>query len=291
MKQICHNFSFFFRLGNAKSAGKRMLWLLCALILGTSCEEVIDPDLISAPPLLVVDGWLYPNASESRIILSKTAPFNSKEQNPKVSEAVVVVRESNGNSNLFRELLAEGTYKPLNPDFTILPFRQYTLEVNVEGIQYTASLNSRRTPIIDSLTSRTALNEPGLNDGKYVTFYFQEPLSIKDFYLWEVWKNGIKISSKDINILSDENINGSYIDIELPYTFRIGDQVIVRLHAISKEAFDYYESVRLLSESGSPAQAIPENPKSNLTANVPGQAVLGFFNATVPHSDTLLILE
>ena len=253
-----------------------------------SCEEVVEPDLVSVPPIQVIDGWLFPNATDSHITLSETAPFNSISSNPKTSGALVIITETGGLANLFQET-SEGIYQPINQDFSISPFRRYTLEVNVNSIIYTASIVPQVTPAIDSLTFREAVNEPDLEDGFYVTFYFSEPSSSKNFYRWDVWQNGREISQQDINILSDENINGSYIDLELDYNFNESDQVVVRFHALTEDAFNYLESVRRLTESGSPAQAIPENPQSNISALNNEVNALGFFNAIIPVLDTITI--
>lgn len=265
--------------------------LLFLIAIGFSCEEVIDPDLISEPPIVVVDGWLLPNSEETRVVLSRSAPFNSNEINPRIEDASVVIREQFGQSNLFRET-KKGFYQPINTNFTTRNFGRYNLEIQIDRVNYTSSIVVRNTPTIDSLTFSLVENTPLIEDGYYVTFYYQDPAASKDFYYWEVLKNGILISEQDINISDDDNINGSYIELELDYVFEENDFVEVRLHSFTKEAYEYYQALKLLTESGSPAQAIPENPKSNLTSDKEGgEIILGFFNATLPSSDTIRIVE
>jgi hypothetical protein len=267
------------------------LLLLLLLAIGFSCEEVIDPDLISGPPIIVIDGWLLPNAEETRVALSRSAPFNSNESNPRIEDALVIIREQFGQSNLFRET-KDGFYQPINTSFTTRNFGRYNLEIQIDGVNYSSSITVKNTPTIDSLTYRFVEDNPLMEDGYYVTYHYQEPTTINDFYFWEVWRNGILISKQDVNISNDENTNGSYIDLELNYVFSKNDFIEVRLHSFTKEAYEYYQALKLLTESGSPAQAVPENPKSNLSSDKEsGEIILGFFNATLPNSDTIRIVE
>ena len=268
-------------------------WLLIGMLF-IRCEEVVNPQLIAAPPIYVIDGWLFPETEDNRVLLSFTAPFNSQEPNAPVSDALVIVRDNRGTANIFREQGGPGVYLPVNPNFNISSNTIYTLQVNVGGADYRAEISPVVTPPIDSLTWRSIVDPTDdIEDGNYITIHFQDPLGTSNFYLWEIWKNGAKISDGDINITSDEPIDGVYLDLELSsnpdYRFEIGDTVTVRLHSLTQKAFEYYQAVKLLTEFGSPAQATPDNPQTNLNNLANSEPVLGFFNATLPTSDTIII--
>ncbi|MGB0522046.1 MAG: DUF4249 family protein [Flammeovirgaceae bacterium] len=252
-----------------------------------SCEEIVNPNLVSLEvPIVSIDGWLTDRPFESRVVLSRTAPFNSNDPNPRISGALVRIDTQRGRFFFQEDLNEPGLYMPIGSDFVVLPGNSYQLIVNIENTQYEAELAVAPSQQIDSLTYEFFDENAERDSGYYLTFYFKDP-SGTNFYFWEVYKDGELISGQDINITDDVNVNNSNIEIELDnYTFALGDEAEVRLHTITKETFEYYQALKLLVDAGSPAQSVPENPISNIrdVSSEEATEVVGYFNATLSSS-------
>lgn len=172
------------------------------------------------------------------------------------------------------------------------PGNTYTLIVNIQNKQYEAQLTVAPLKSIDSLTYEFVPQSTTQEEGYYLSFYFQDPIATKNYYYWEVLKNGELISDQEIHITDDATVNGTNIEIELTdYPFQQDDVAEVRLHTITKETFEYYQALKLLVDAGSPAQSVPENPISNIkdvSSDGPNQ-VIGYFNATLSSSKSIVI--
>lgn len=278
-----------------QTTSSRFLSLLTIIILSSAvaCEEIVDPDLIAADPIVSIDAWLT-DETNSRVILSKTAPFNSNKPNPRISDALVKIENQlTGEKFIFEENPSgEGYYRPFaGSGFKAQARSRYRLIVEIDGINYMADIQVVPVPPIDSMTVETVEDGEDRDPGKYITFFYTDPTTSVNFYYWEVFKNGKRIGKEDIHISDDEKVSGSVFKIELPYTFQSNDVVEVKLHGFSQNAFNYYKALKLLVESGSPSQSIPENPISNIkdiTSETP-QEVVGYFNATSPSSFSMVI--
>src|SRR5580765_2906135 len=78
-----------------------------------SCEQVINPTLQSASPVLVVDGWVNNKPEKQLIILTYTQPYFDDAQPAGASGALVTVRDvDDGTVYLFSEsTITKGSYE------------------------------------------------------------------------------------------------------------------------------------------------------------------------------------
>lgn len=283
-------------MNNTKNIIKLFIGGLYCIIL-LSCEEVINPNLISDPPILSVDGWLLDLSSESRIILSKTAPFNSQTPNPPVSNALVKIKGGPTTFIFPEDPDNSGHYAPLSTIFKTDVGVKYTLTITTEGTDYEAEIRTRFVPVIDSISSEfQRFSQEPQRTGQYITFYFKDPPNTRNYYYWEVFRNGELISGGDINIKNDENLDGMPFPIPVPYKFSFKQIAEVRLHALTEDAYNYYKALKLLVDSGSPSQSIPENPITNVfdistEDDEDKRLVVGYFNATTTSSYSIEIPE
>ena len=106
---------------------KRILVLLAVLATSISCEDVIDVELNTTEPKLVIEAsinLLEDGSSSSTVKLSTTAPFFDSEI-PIVDNATVVITDENGIIYPFA-FTTDGIYSStLIPELGI----DYTLEV------------------------------------------------------------------------------------------------------------------------------------------------------------------
>ncbi|MDW7691019.1 DUF4249 domain-containing protein [Flammeovirgaceae bacterium SG7u.111] len=255
-----------------------------------ACEEVVTPDLIAEAPIVVIDGWITDGEPGSYIILSKSAPFNQSETVPKLTNGQVIVNNNEGKSYSFQHI-GEGKYVPLQQDFVGQPGKRYTLTVNVEETSYTASIRMPLAPTLDSVSYKLREDDVFFDDGFYMVAHFQEPASSRNYYFWQVLKNGEVVNQDKLLINSDEQVNGGYLNFELDYNIPLedvdsADVLGVNLFALSANAYEYYSGLEFLIEAGSPAQAVPENPPTNIVGGA-----LGFFNASAINTDTVSVKE
>ncbi|MBX2842946.1 MAG: DUF4249 domain-containing protein [Flammeovirgaceae bacterium] len=260
------------------------------LLLISSCEEVVTPDLITADPVIVIDSWVTNMPGNNYIKLTQTAAFNSPEATPRVSNAIIFLTDNFNRRVRFIER-EQGSYLPENDDFTGKPGGIYKLSVRIGETEFLANSKMSNVAEIDSLTYNFREDEPLFEDGYYLTAYFQDPPSQKNYYYWEVLLNEEIINNKEINISDDANVNGQYLNFELPFFIDkafadSSDRVQVNIFSLTEEAYKYYQGLDILTKSGSPAQAVPENPPTNIQ-----NGALGFFNVSAMDSSKVTLME
>ena len=247
---------------------------LCMHLL--SCEEVVNPELVSAPPILVIDGLISnSDIAANQVILSKTAPFNSEAPTPLVSGAIVNIL-INEEEHLLSETV-QGVYGATAIE-KIGAGNQVKLEVVTDGRIYTAEAFMPEKLSMDSVSIERRIEDLSFDDGYYFTAHFTEIASEANYYMWEIHVNNEFVSNEEILLSNDQNLNGKRIAYELPFSIAlddisVGDTLTLYNYSLSKAAFDYYNGLLDLTVTGSPSQAIPDNPVSNIRGGA-----LGFFN-------------
>lgn len=260
------------------------------LLLISSCEEIVTPDLITADPVIVIDSWVTNRPGDSYIKLTQTAAFNSPEATPRVSNALIYLTDNFNRRVRFIET-EKGSYFPEDNDFTGKPGGVYKLSVRLGETEFLASARMSGVPKIDSLKYSLREDEPLFEDGYYLTVYFQDPPGQRNYYYWEVLLNEEIINDKEISISEDGNVNGQYLNFELPFFIDkaladSSDRVQVNIFSLTEDAYKYYQGLDLLTKSGSPAQAVPENPPTNIQ-----NGALGFFNVSAMDSSRVTLME
>ncbi|MBT29419.1 MAG: hypothetical protein CMO01_07120 [Thalassobius sp.] len=260
---------------------------LLLLLLLSSCEEIVNPDLITADPVVVIDAIVSNTESKNYVILSKTSAFNAQGSTPKISGANVTLTYSNETVNYTES--DSGKYIPNQDISTSLLSGQYRLEMEVENNLYAAEGILPTFILLDSITVSRREEDPSFDDGYYPIIHFTDPPNEINYYMWEIYLNSEFISSDDIILNDDEAFEGRSVAYELPFSIaledvNVGDTLKVYNYSISSDAYDYYNGLLLLVGSGSPAQAIPDNPVSNIEGGG-----LGFFNVCQIDSTFVLI--
>src|SRR5258708_4274119 len=120
-----------------------------------SREQVINPTLQSASPVLVVDGWINNKPEKQLILLTQTQPYFEDAQPTGVSGAVVTVVDINdGTLYSFTENpSATGSYEwmPASGSFGTIG-HNYKLSIALNGEVFESASYMGRVPPIDSIT-------------------------------------------------------------------------------------------------------------------------------------------
>ena len=260
--------------------------VIISLLTLSSCEDVVDVNLDTAAPKLVIDAsikWQKGTVgSEQTIQLTTTTDFYETTI-PTVTGAIVFITDSNSIQYDFNENIGTGNYICTN--FNPVLNETYILTVIHDGQTYLATENLIPAPTIDSVNQN---NEGGLTgDQIEVKFFFQDNGLIDDFYLIQF--NASFSILPEYGVVNDEFFQGNqmfglYFNENLEPT----NDLIFTLHGISERYFNFMNV--LLSVAGSGGGGPFQTPPATVRGNIINQTnfdnyALGYFRLS--ETDTM----
>jgi len=255
-----------------RTSFKKTLTLFTLLIpVCFSCyRDVIDLDLEDIEPQIVIEGIITDQPGPYQVRISKTGNYNQLKDFPPVSGAEVFINDNHGKSEMLREIRA-GLYE--TQELQGMPGRTYTLKVNAEGKEYSAS---SRMP--EALT----LDYVGLNNygwGFVLICAFTDRQGIEDYCRLKIFKNEELVEK----YLYQGRFNDGeqYIIDDFDVTFSLNDYAHVQFLTLNKATYEYLSMLDSDEGGGNYDPELPEtipvtwaNPKTNLSNNA-----LGYFSA------------
>lgn len=240
---------------------KNYLIVLCSLFV-ISCEKVIDVDLETEAPRLVIDAsidWIKnTSGNEQRIKLSTTTAYYS-EQFPTVSGADITI--ANSTNTTFHFIENPGTGEYICTNFQPVIGETYSLKVILNGETYTATETLISVPNIEGNIEQN--NTGGMaGDEIEITYRYQDDPAQQNYYLTSV-KNP-RVAFPEYAMLDDENNQGNLVPVDYSNEdLKSGDILDIRLYGISRRHFDYFG--KLLSVSAdSPFPTVPSAVRGNI---------------------------
>lgn len=253
----------------------------------SSCEDVIDVNLKTDPPRLVVDATIHWDEKNSdgtqKIILTTNTDYYSATV-PKATGAVVKVKNENQTEEyIFNENGATGVY--ICSFFKPIIGEKYTLTILYKGETYTASETMQS---VTKVTKVTQKNDGGfLKDQYEVFFYFQDVPNVENYELVRFLPNYLKIPTlfvSDDRFNDGQEENWSYSDEDL----KPGDTLEFTNYGISKQYYNYMNiliNVAGGASGGGPFQTAPVSVKGNLiNATNRDNYALGYFSLSESES-------
>ncbi|WP_309508787.1 DUF4249 domain-containing protein [Flavobacterium cyclinae] len=242
-----------------------------------SCEDVVEIDLDTAPPRLVIDAsikWQKGTAgNEQTIKLTTTTDFYSSTI-PTVSGATVFIIDGNGIQYDFIETPGTGNYvcTNFNPEIR----QTYTLTVIHDSQVYTATESLIEVPTIDSIEQ----NENGGITGNQieVKFFYQDNGLIDNYYLINF--NASNALLPIIDVIDDEFFQGNQMFAYLANDLNAGDSIQLQLNGISQTYYNYMNILLGIAgtNGGSPFQTPPATVRGNIVNQTNfNNFALGFF--------------
>jgi len=250
-----------------------------SLLILTSCEEVVQLDLPTAPPRIVIEAsinWQKGTTGNfQKIKLTTTTGFYDTSV-PIVSGATVSVKNSSNVNFNFSEISGKGEYVCTN--FIPVINEKYTLTVTSNGQTYTA------TEVLKSVAPITEViqNDKGGFTGNNIEIktYFNDPANESNFYLYNY-----SYSSQVLqNFYVDEDTfyqGNRFFSVSLSDKVKKGDKINVTHFGISKSYYNYLSVLLSIASNGggSPFQSPPATVRGNIinttnAANYP----LGYFS-------------
>jgi Domain of unknown function (DUF4249) len=260
----------------------RNILAVTAVVVGlASCEKVINVDLKNAEPKLVIEGTVDDAGNPATVILSKSAVFSANGNYPKVSGAVVTIKDNAGNSYNLPETSA-GKYT--NASVLGVVGRTYTLEVKLNGVTYKASSTIPRKMSLDTIVVSTGIATGTSSSAadKVAGVVYEDLPGFGDNSQIIVTING----TRDRNLYVSDDIftdggSSPFYTFNPNLKIKTGDTYSAELRFIDKNVYRYFYGVQdLLS-----GNTVPANPTTNLT----GGDALGYFSAHTSEKKTIIV--
>ena len=281
-----------------------------------SCEDIINPDLPTNEPILVVDAWIN-NLEESQVIkLSKTQNYLDSNSPVPVVGATVFIYDENLTHFNFTEVndgeyiwTPDSVFKNIGVEGT-----KFYLSVSYEGKNIFSESQLNRTSVIDSVNFvRGQVPE----DSYYAEFWSREKEGVGDAYWIKSYINGeLQTGLQDIITCIDAGASseGAVID-GIPFIppirravtkfendddgnlmspFKKGDSLYVEIHSVTFEAFDFLNKTAIqINRPGGFSElfavSLSNVPNNLIVTNIsdgsidPNYPVVGFFNVSSVH--------
>jgi len=248
---------------------KRCKWHIVLIGLITfisACQKVINIDLNSVSPAIVIVGNVNDQPGPYTVALSQTVNFSDPNTFPPVSEAFITITDNAGNTDTLVETIP-GTYH--TKKILGVAGRTYKLTVAANGQTYTSSSTMPQAVPFDTLT---IVKQFGFRDTNlYPQADFQDPGSVNNYYRFIERRNDSVVTR--LFVIDDQFDNGRFVQ----YTLRsdtamaVGDSVKVEMQCIDEGTYRYFSTFRQASGN---TNVTPFNPISNITNNA-----LGYFSA------------
>lgn len=280
--------------------------ILFSTLLFYSCDEVINPELEDASPVLVIDAWLNNAPGTQQIFITRSQPYFESVLPPGVSGAMVRVSDENGKIYTFSES-KPGVYvwTPVGNEVFGEVGLKYDLSVQVGTETFVSEARMGRVPVIDSITFFLVEGGQFADDQYQAEFWATDPIEPNDAYWIKTFKNSEQllkpneiVTAYDAGFSKGANFSGiTFIaplrtsinpfdedddgNIKSPYA--IGDSVYVQIQAITEAGFNFLNEVRIQTDRPGGFSELFATPLANVATNISnvnlkGSKVLGFFN-------------
>ncbi len=248
-------------------------------ILLSGCEDVINVDLNTAAPKLVIDAsiqWRKGTlGNEQKVKLTTTTGFYDTVI-PTVSGAVVFITNSDNTTFSFIETPNTGEY--FCTDFIPEINETYVLTVVLNGQTYHATETLKS---VSELTTITQNDEGGFTGTEIeIKSFFNDPGDADNYYLFQFKSSHAAIPVFDV--FEDKFIQGNesfglYINEDIAS----GDNLDITVYGISKRYFDYMRKIITVAggSSGGPFSTPPATVRGNIINSTnSNNFALGYFN-------------
>jgi len=260
---------------------------LLLLVFFTACTDVIDVEVPSEEPRLVIEASINwekgTSGSNQTIYLSKSTPFFETNGNVPVSGATMVITNTSDGSFFEFNDQNDGSYTTSN--FMPVLNDNYTLEVISEEETYSAQ--ETFIPVVPILEVYQSTDK-FLPEVLEVNFDFLDPAEEENYYYIKFKEQAD--SFPRLLDLKDEFVNGNLISVfnerqenedinQVEYA--PGDMVNMELIGVSKRYYEYIQLLISQSESGGPFDTTPVALRGNCTnQNDPNNFAYGYFRLT-----------
>lgn len=284
---------------------KYLLMLPLAILVFTSCEDVIEVDLNEENTDLFAAEAKITTVDEPFVYLTKGLPVTVDKSYEGVSDALVTITDDAQPANsiiLVEDPLRKGYYiVPPDIDYYGVAGREYAVSIESQGVILTAKEMLAPVAVIDSIQVKAST----MGDLRFLGIFAfaQEPSGLGDCYKWDVYVNDTLLSDvENLSIADDALVDGNYCaDLEIFTDFHdphkaedrklnYRDRVVVKQTSLSVFSYNFYMQMLNQSMTGFLFSVPPANVKGNFTAS-DGKTVLGMFSAHDVSISNVVIID
>ena len=253
---------------------------LLSILIISSCKNVIDLNLDSAAPQMVIEGNLTDQLGPQTVIITKSVSLDNTNTFPPVTGANVKLIDYNGISYTLIER-SPGAY--YSTSFIGRYKQSYTLQVKVNGQTYTAVSTMPSKVGIDSVA--LSVQSFATTTTKNIIVFYHDPPDVANQYRFVLSVNGVQV--KQVFARNDQFTNGRYVqqilyqdDIKL----KSGDRVDIEMQCIDANTYTYWYTFTQQKSNGFNSTT-PTNPPNNFNSD----KILGYFSAhTTEHRNIII---
>jgi hypothetical protein len=258
---------------------KKYLFLLFipALLLVSSCTKVIELDLNSKDPQVVIEANISDQPGPYTVSITQTVNFSETNVFPAVNGATVIISDDAGNTETLLQT-SPGIYQTTTTQG--VPGRTYYLNVTANGENYTAQSTLPSLVTLDTLLLDSS-SLFGPMTYFVIPIYF-DPLGKGNNYRCIESINNERVEGSFLfnDDFSDGLMNGQPI-FSFSDSLGTGDTIAVELQCIAKPVYLYFFS---LEQTTSGQSGAPANPVSNIS-----NGALGYFSAHTSRAKYIVI--
>lgn len=228
-----------------------------------SCEDVIDVDVPTEDPRLVIEASINwhktTSGNEQGIKLTLSAPYFDNTV-PPANNAQVQITDSNNNVFNFVEDGNTGIYKTTN--FSPILNETYNLTIIYQDETYTATETLKSVASIDYVEQKDDGGFSG--EETEIKAYYLDPENEENYYLFEFISDIPVIPS--LEVYKDEFTNGNEIfGFYTEEDLESGDLVTIRNYGVSEQFYNYMFILlqQNSEEGGGPFETQPASVRGN----------------------------
>jgi hypothetical protein len=256
---------------------KKFIYILVVL-LSFSCEDVIDIDLNTSEPKLVIEAsinWVKGTAGNNQEIkLSLTAPYFDN-STPAANNAQVSIFDTSNNEFVFIEDGGSGIYR--NNDFVPVLDDVYHLVIIYEDEIYSATETFKPVVPIDYVEQKDDGGFSG--EETELKAFYTDPANIDNYYFFEF--NTAIAAIPTLEVYDDEFTDGNQIfGFYTEEDLNLGDEVSIKIHGVTASFFEYMTVLLLQNseEGGGPFETVPATVRGNCVNETnPDNFPFGYF--------------
>ena len=262
---------------NFKKMSKiKYITLIISILNAIACTEIIEIDNKDSVPEIVVEANIS-NNNQAVVKLSYSININDTSLLNYINNASVYMSENNTSTE---KLLTTANGFYISPAIKGKINKKYQLKIEVDGRTITAESKIPNRVPIDTFMVENSIypgGGPPLLPDQKAQFYevrvrYNDPADEQNYYRIVLSLNNVVRSANNVydDRLSNGRMNENLVILVEP-DMKPGDVIGIELQCITKEMYEYYQSLR---NFGGPVGSTPANPTTNLKGTK-----LGYFSA------------
>ena len=254
--------------------------LILFMLILDSCQDVIDIDLNSSQPQLVIEGSIQTD-SVCVVKLSYTSGFYSKDSSSTADNAEVILSDDKGNSETL-SFTGSGIYR--GNTLKGLENTTYSLVITNDGETFEGKVMLIPKSKIYSIDpEKIDLPNPGNTKNYTLNLKFAASQETESYYLIKYFREdntyefnaieGIRFTSNDTVQFNSPRRRYSQ-----------GDYARIEISPVDYDIYNFYRQLSDVEQSGIRGSSAPYNPQSNM-----GDGILGCFTALSISSEEFIV--